>query len=132
MAYLARRLAIFALTLVLISMVTFAITQVLPGDVAMMIMGTQSNPEALEGLRNSLGLNDPLLVQYWRWISGMLTGEWGVSLRFKEPIALLISQKATASAIQASGPLRALGRRRLGCPSCCTLTSATPLRAAAL
>ena len=99
MAYLARRLAIFALTLVLISMVTFAITQVLPGDVAMMIMGTQSNPEALEGLRNSLGLNDPLLVQYWRWISGMLTGEWGVSLRFKEPIALLISQKATASAM---------------------------------
>ena len=99
MAYLARRLAIFVLTLFLISIVTFAITQVLPGDVAMMIMGTQSNPEALEGLRNTLGLNDPLLVQYWRWVSGMLTGEWGVSLRFKEPIALLLSQKATASAM---------------------------------
>lgn len=99
MSYLARRLAIFALTLFLISMVTFAITQILPGDVAMMIMGTQSNPEALAGLRESLGLNDPMLVQYWRWISGMLTGEWGVSLRFKEPIALLLSQKATASAM---------------------------------
>ena len=97
MRYLTRRLAIFALTLFLISIVTFATTQVLPGDVAMMIMGTQSNPEALEGLRNSLGLNDPLLVQYGRWIGGMLTGDWGVSLRFKEPIALLISQKATAS-----------------------------------
>jgi peptide/nickel transport system permease protein len=99
MRYLARRLAIFALTLLLISMVTFAITQVLPGDVAMMIMGTQSNPEALAGLRKTLGLTDPLHVQYWRWISGMLTGEWGVSLRFKEPIGLLLSQKATASAM---------------------------------
>ncbi|MEM7524864.1 MAG: ABC transporter permease [Pseudomonadota bacterium] len=99
MTYLARRFAIFILTLVLISVVTFSVTQILPGDVAMMIMGTQSNPEALEGLRNSLGLNDPLYLQYWRWISGMASGDWGVSLRFKEPIALLISQKATASAL---------------------------------
>ncbi len=37
----------------------------------MMIMGTQSNPEALEGLRQSLGLNDPLLVQYGRWVGGL-------------------------------------------------------------
>ncbi len=99
MPYLARRLAIFALTLLLISMVTFAITQILPGDVAMMIMGTRSNPAALAGLRESLGLNDHLVVQYWHWISGMLTGDWGVSLRFKEPIDLLLSQKATASAM---------------------------------
>ena len=99
MTYLARRFAIFAVTLLLISMVTFAITHLLPGDVAMMIMGTQSNPEALAGLRESLGLNDPLLLQYWRWISGMLSGDWGVSLRFKEPIASLLSQKATASGL---------------------------------
>ena len=44
MSYLARRAALFALTLLLISVVTFAITHLLPGDVAMMIMGTQSNP----------------------------------------------------------------------------------------
>jgi peptide/nickel transport system permease protein len=79
--------------------VTFAITNILPGDVAMMIMGTQSNPEALEGLRQSLGLNDPLLVQYGRWIGGMLTGDWGDSLIFKKPIAELLAQKITASAI---------------------------------
>ena len=76
MTYLVRRFAIFALTLLLISMVTFAITQVLPGDVAMMIMGTQSNPEALAGLRESLGLNDSLVTQYGRWIGGMLPACW--------------------------------------------------------
>ena len=65
----------------------------------MMIMGTQSNPEALEGLRQSLGLNDPLIVQYGRWIGGLLTGQWGESLLFNEPIAPLISQKLVASAL---------------------------------
>ena len=65
----------------------------------MIIMGTQSNPEALAGLRQSLGLNDPLLVQYGRWIGGMVTGDWGTSLVFREPIGPLIAQKAVASAL---------------------------------
>jgi peptide/nickel transport system permease protein len=98
MAYLLNRLVSTALTLLLISVITFAVTAILPGDVAMMIMGTQSNPEALEGLRRSLGLDDPLVVQYGRWIGGMLTGDWGTSLVFKEPIGPLILDKMTASA----------------------------------
>lgn len=99
MTYLLNRLMVLAVTLLLISIITFAITNILPGDVAMMIMGTQSNPEALAGLRKSLGLNDPLVVQYGRWIGGMLTGDWGTSLVFKEPIGPLIAQKLTASAL---------------------------------
>lgn len=99
MVYLVNRLLSVALTLFLISIVTFGITNILPGDVAMMIMGTQSNPEALEGLRESLGLNDPLLVQYGRWMGGMLSGNWGESLLFNEPIAPLISQKVLASGL---------------------------------
>jgi peptide/nickel transport system permease protein len=80
-------------------MITFAVTNILPGDVAMMIMGTQSNPEALAGLRQSLGLNDPIFIQYGRWIGGMLTGDWGDSLIFKVPIADLLLQKIKASAL---------------------------------
>jgi peptide/nickel transport system permease protein len=99
MTYVLNRLLSVILTLFLISLVTFAVTNILPGDVAMMIMGTQSNPEALEGLRQSLGLNDPLVVQYGRWIGGMLTGEWGDSLIFKKPIAELLSEKIVASAL---------------------------------
>ena len=99
MTYVLNRLLSVVLTLFLITLVTFAITNILPGDVAMMIMGTQSNPEALEGLRESLGLNDPLFVQYWRWVGGLVTGNWGDSLIYKQPIAGLLAQKATASAI---------------------------------
>ena len=99
MRYLGKRLALLAFTLWLISLATFAVTNVLPGDVATMIMGTQSNPEALAGARELPGLDDPLWVQYWRWFSGMVSGDWGVSLRFKEPIGPLIGQKITASAM---------------------------------
>ncbi len=99
MTYLARRLALFALTLLLISVVTFVITNILPGDVATMIMGTRGNPTSIAALRDQLGLNDPLILQYGRWIGGMLSGDWGVSLRFKERIAGLLAQKLTASAM---------------------------------
>ncbi len=99
MSYILNRLLSILLTLFLISVITFVVTNILPGDVAMMIMGTQSNPEALAGLRESLGLNDPLVMQYLRWIGGMVTGDWGTSLVFKEPIAPLLLQKMTASGL---------------------------------
>lgn len=99
MHYLTSRLLSFGLTLFLISIITFGITNVLPGDVAMMIMGTQSNPAALAGLRENLGLNDPIIVQYGRWIGGVLSGDWGRSLLFKEEIGPLLAQKLIASSL---------------------------------
>ena len=54
MTYLARRFALFVVTLLLITMVTFAVTHILPGDVATMILGTRSNPETLAALRQEL------------------------------------------------------------------------------
>jgi ABC-type dipeptide/oligopeptide/nickel transport system permease component len=99
MAYVLNRLLSILLTLFLISVITFAVTTILPGDVATMIMGTQSNPVALEGLRKSLGLEDPLLVQYGRWIYGMASGDWGNSLVFKTAISTLLIQKMKASAL---------------------------------
>ena len=99
MTYVVNRLLSILLTLFLISVITFAVTAILPGDVATMIMGTQSNPEALAGLRKSLGLTDPLLVQYGRWIYGMASGDWGHSLVFKTAISELLIQKLKASAL---------------------------------
>jgi peptide/nickel transport system permease protein len=99
MSYLRNRLLSIVLTLFLISVITFTVTHILPGDVATMIMGTQSNPQALAGLRKSLGLNDPLVVQYGRWILGLVTGDWGQSLIFKQPIAGLLLTKMKASAL---------------------------------
>jgi ABC-type dipeptide/oligopeptide/nickel transport system permease component len=99
MTYILNRMLSIVLTLFLISVITFGVTNILPGDVATMIMGTQSNPAALAGLRESLGLNDPLIVQYGRWIGGLLTGDWGHSLVFKQPIAELVIQKIKASSL---------------------------------
>ena len=99
MAYIVHRLFSMAITLFLISIITFTVTNILPGDVAMMIMGTQSNPEALANLRENLGLNDPLVYQYGKWIIGMLTGDWGNSLLFKMPIGPILLQKMTASGL---------------------------------
>ncbi len=97
MTYLVKRLALLALTLLLVSVITFVLTNVLPGNVAVMILGTRSNPETLAALERDLGLLDPLPVQYGRWASGMIRGEWGVSLRFDEPIAPLLREKMVAS-----------------------------------
>jgi peptide/nickel transport system permease protein len=99
MTYILNRLLSIVLTLFLISVITFGVTNILPGDVATMIMGTQSNPAALAGLRVALGLNDPIIVQYGRWIGGLLTGDWGHSLVFKQPIAELVIQKIKASSL---------------------------------
>ena len=120
MTYLARRLLLFLVTLLLITVVTFLITSVLPGDVATMILGTRSNPVTLAALRVKLGLDQPLAAQYWHWISGMLVGNFGVSLVFKEPIAALLAQKITASVMLAVlfAGVRARGRgsaRRVEC-----------------
>jgi peptide/nickel transport system permease protein len=65
----------------------------------MMIMGTQSNPTALAGLRETLGLNDPFIVQFGRWVGGMVTGHWGTSLVFHGPIGSLLLEKVTASSL---------------------------------
>ncbi len=99
MIYVVNRLLSIVLTLFLISVITFGVTNVLPGDVAMMVLGTQSNPAALAGLRQTLGLNDPLVVQYARWMGGLLTGQFGQSLMFKVAIGPLLLQKMVASAL---------------------------------
>ena len=99
MIYILNRLLSIVLTLFLISIITFGVTNILPGDVAMMVLGTQSNPAALAGLRQTLGLNDPLIVQYARWMGGMLSGQFGQSLMFKVAIGPLLIQKMKASAL---------------------------------
>ena len=99
MAYLANRVALLILTLFLVSVIAFSITNLLPGNVAKMMLGLKGTPEMLANLENALGLNDPLPQQYWRWFSGMLQGDMGNSIRFKEPITKLLGQKLAVSSI---------------------------------
>ncbi|MGI4797565.1 MAG: ABC transporter permease, partial [Janthinobacterium lividum] len=73
MNFLLSRVLSIVITLIVISVVTFTVVNILPGDVAMMVLGTQSNPAALAGLRQTLGLNDPLWLQYLHWMGGLLS-----------------------------------------------------------
>lgn len=77
--YVVRRLGFLLLTLLLTSLIIFLITQVLPGDPARVILGREAGEQAVAQLREDLGLNDPLIVQYVRWLGNFVTGDWGTS-----------------------------------------------------
>lgn len=86
-----KRLALGAVLLLAISVVIFAGTQLLPGDVAQSILGQSATPEALANLRNELGLDLPAYQRYLAWLGGILQGDLGTSLSGKQNIAEMIS-----------------------------------------
>ena len=92
--YLARRLAQLGVVLLLVSVAVFAIMHALPGDpVQLMLSGAESGsvtPERQEQLREEMGLNDPLPVQYGRFLGGAATGDLGTSVRLRQPVVDLI------------------------------------------
>ena len=85
--YLLRRLLYVALIVVVMSMLIFAATQIMPGNVAYMILGDFAPPDQVALLEQRLGLNDPVYVQYARWAGGVLEGDLGQSLIMQRPIA---------------------------------------------
>jgi peptide/nickel transport system permease protein len=85
--YLAKRLALIVYTLFVVSLVVFAITQVLPADAAVMLLGENATPDALAAIRVQLGLDQPVWVQYGHWLWGVLQGDFGLSLRTGQPVA---------------------------------------------
>jgi peptide/nickel transport system permease protein len=87
LALLARRLALGVLTILATSVLIFACTEVLPGDVATAILGQSATPEAVEAIRNQLGLHDPAPVRYVRWLTNCLQGDLGTSLTNGRPIS---------------------------------------------
>jgi len=88
--YVARRVAALAATLVFVSALVFVVVRVLPGDPAAIILGTEGSPEALARLRESMGLNRPLAVQYVEWFGGALRGNLGHSIQYDVPVGSLI------------------------------------------
>lgn len=89
-AFLGKRLVLIVFTLLVVSTLVFFITQVLPGDAAQMLLGESATDEALAGVRQRLGLDAPLWLQYWRWLSGVLTGDFGTSMRTGLPVSGMI------------------------------------------
>lgn len=93
MQKLLKRLALSIPTLVLVSIVVFSLLAVLPGDPVAAILGMEATPEAAAALRLKLGLDDPLLVQYWHWIWAVLHGDLGRSFIDNTPVADALWQR---------------------------------------
>ncbi|MFN8559451.1 MAG: ABC transporter permease [Dehalococcoidia bacterium] len=79
--YIAKRLLAMIPVLLGVSLLTFLIVRIIPGDMATIILGEDASPAELAALRDKLGLNRPLLVQYADWLGGLVRGDLGVSER---------------------------------------------------
>lgn len=90
---LVQRIALGLLLLFLVSILIFAGTIILPGDVAQSILGQSATPEALANLRRDLGLNEPPVARYFNWLGGVLQGDLGTSLASGQDIATAIGKR---------------------------------------
>ncbi len=95
--YLARRLLSLALTLILSTIVIFTIMEVVPGDPAQLILGFSATDEAVAALREQMGLDQPLLTRYFKWVSGLLVGDFGKSYTYSVPVLELIGERIVVS-----------------------------------
>jgi peptide/nickel transport system permease protein len=92
-AFLARRLASIVPTLIVVSMLVFGLQLLLPGDPASMLAGEDRDEQSLAEIRAYYGLDQPIHVQYLRWIGGVLQGDFGTSLRIGQPVLELVLAK---------------------------------------
>ena len=90
--FVVRRLLFGILTLFIVSVVIFLLTQALE-DPARAILGRQATPESLVAKRQELGLDKPLITQYWDWLSGLLTGDPGLSFTNRQPVMDVVSDR---------------------------------------
>lgn len=91
MAYYVRKTAGFLVTLLLVSLVTFAVFQILPGDPATVILGVDADPVQVEQLRVAIGADKPIWERFFTWITGALRGDLGMSYQYRQPVTDLIS-----------------------------------------
>ncbi|MBD2747975.1 ABC transporter permease [Microvirga sp. BT688] len=91
--YIGRRILIAIPTLIIVSLLVFALQKLLPGDPVLTMAGEERDPQVLEYLRQKYRLDDPIPVQYFAWIGSALTGNLGISLRTDIPVLDLIMSK---------------------------------------
>jgi peptide/nickel transport system permease protein len=123
-AWLARRLALVFYTLLVVSLLVFGITQVLPADAAVTLLGENATPAALSAVRLRLGLDDPVWLQYWHWLSAIGHGDFGTSMRTGEAVgpmlmlalgrSLLLAALALALTVVVAVPLGLVAALRRG------------------
>jgi peptide/nickel transport system permease protein len=100
-AYVVQRLGTVMFIMVAMSVLVFLATHALPSNAAALILGQYSTPETQAALEHKLGFDQPLPVQYWRWASHMLQGDMGQSFEMERPVAPILWDAFSRSAILA-------------------------------
>lgn len=93
LSYVLRRLAVAIPTLFLVSILVFSLLKFLPGDPAIALAGEERDPAVIEFLRQKYSLDEPLYIQYGKWLAGIAQGDFGLSIRTRLPIGEMIAQK---------------------------------------
>ena len=91
--FLFKRLITLIATLIGASVVIFLVLEILPGNAAQILMGPDASPEAVQALAVKLGIDRPPLERYWSWVSGMLTGDLGISYAYSTPVNELVLER---------------------------------------
>ena len=95
--YLARRALSLTLSLIVASLVIFAVIEVIPGDPAAYMLGLNATEDTLAALRADLGLEGSKVDRYLAWVGGMLTGDFGISYTYRVPVADLVADRLWVS-----------------------------------
>lgn len=95
--YVSKRILIGILTLLAASIVVFIVLEIVPGDPARLMLGMNATEDAVRALQQQMGLDQPLLVRYFSWIGGLLTGDFGKSYTYSVPVLNLISERVAVS-----------------------------------
>ena len=98
LGYLVRRLLAVILVLIVVTFAVFAVTMILPGNAAVMILGEYGTDEAVAALERRLGLDKSWHIQYFSWVKGILNGDLGQSLRLSLPVADVVGDAFLNSA----------------------------------
>ncbi|WP_372838076.1 ABC transporter permease [Phaeovulum sp.] len=104
-AYLIRRLFQAALILLGVSLVTFFLLYLLPADPVRQIAGRSATAQTVQNIREQLGLDQPFIVQYWRYLTGLVQGDFGRSYLQKSEVAVLIWARLPASLLLMAGAI---------------------------
>ena len=99
MGYAAKKLFTLIITLFIVSLLAFLAFQIIPGDPTTAMLGTQATPEARAELQAELGLDRPVPVRYWDWLTSFLTGDFGESYSYRLPVAGLLGEKLAITGV---------------------------------
>ena len=98
MKHVLKKLFALIITLFIVSLLAFLAFSVIPGDPTSKILGMEASPEQIEALRIKLGLDRPVLIRYWEWLTAFLRGDFGTSYSYGLPVGEMLADKLPITA----------------------------------